>query len=74
MEHNIVHYHKELQKYIHIVERDETNQEALDAVKELFLDLFNMIKMIMISRQERYYGIFLMNFASALSTIVKAFA
>lgn len=62
MEHNIVHYHKELQKYIHIVERDETNQEALDAVKEMFLALFNMIKMIMISRQERYYGIFLMNF------------
>ena len=35
MEHNIVHYHKELQKYIHIVERDETNQEALDAVKNI---------------------------------------
>lgn len=62
MEHSITHYHKALQKYIHMVERDETNQEALDAVKEMFLALFDIIKMIMISRQERYYGIFLMNF------------
>ena len=62
MEHNIVYYHKELQKHIHVVERDETNQDALDTVKEMFLAIFDIIKMIMISRQERYYGIFLMNF------------
>ena len=30
--------------------------------KENFLIVFDMIKMIMISRQERYYGLFLMNF------------
>lgn len=62
MEHDVVYYHKELQKHIHVVERDETNQDALDAVKEMFLAIFDIIKMIMISRQERYYGIFLMNF------------
>ena len=62
MEHNIVYYHKELQKNIHLVEADETNCEALDAVKKAFLALFDIIKMIMISRQERYYGIFLMHF------------
>ena len=62
MENNIKHYHKELQKYIRIVEDDETNKEALDKVKEMFLATFNMIKLIMISRQERYYGLFLMNF------------
>ncbi len=62
MEHNIVYYHEELQRNIHAVEKDETNRVALDAVKETFLTLFDMIKMIMILRQERYYGIFLMNF------------
>ena len=62
MENNIVYYHKELQKHIHAVEKDETNRDALDRVKELFLAIFDIIKMIMISRQERYYGIFLMNF------------
>ena len=62
MEHNILYYHNELQKLIRIVEKDETNCDALVAVEELFLTLFNMIKMILILRQERYYGIFLMNF------------
>ena len=62
MEYNIAYYHKELQKHIRIVEKDETNRDALDAVKEMFLAVFDIIKMIMISRQERYYGIFLMNF------------
>lgn len=62
MEHDIVYYHKQLQKNIHIVEKDETDQEALKLVKETFLKVFDMIKMIMISKQERYYGIFLMNF------------
>lgn len=61
MKYDIVYYHKELQKHIHTVERDETNRNALDEVKETFLTLFNLIKMIMISHQERYYGIFLMN-------------
>lgn len=62
MEHNIIYYYEEMQKYIHIVEKDETNQEALDTIKEMFCKIFDIIKMIMISRQERYYGIFLMNF------------
>ena len=62
MEHDIVYYHAELQKNIHIVEDDENNQDALKAVKETFLIVFDMIKMIMISKQERYYGLFLMNF------------
>lgn len=62
MEHDIVYYHKELQRNIHIVEKDESNQDALKAVKENFLTLFDMIKMIMISKQDRYYGLFLMNF------------
>jgi len=62
MENNIAYYHNELQKHIRIVEKDETNRDALDAVKEMFLAVFDIIKMIMISRQERYYGIFLMNF------------
>lgn len=62
MDHDIVYYHQELQKNIHIVERDESNQEALRLVKENFLAAFDMIKMIMISKQERYYGSFLMNF------------
>ena len=62
MEHNIVFYHEKLQKSIRLVERDETNRDALDTVKETFLAVFDMIKMIMISKQERYYGCFLMNF------------
>ena len=62
MENDIVYYHKELQKNIRTVERDETDQDALHAVKENFLKLFDMIKMIMISKQDRYYGLFLMNF------------
>ena len=62
MEHDIVYYHSQLQKYIHKVEQDEANQEALDAVKDTFLVVFDMIKLIMISKQERYYGLFLMNF------------
>ena len=62
MEHDIVYCHKELQKHIRAVERDETDREALNAVKEKFLACFDMIKMIMISKQERYYGLFLMNF------------
>lgn len=62
MEHDIVYYHKELLRNIHIVEKDESNQEALNTVKENFLALFDMIKMIMISKQDRYYGLFLMNF------------
>ena len=62
MEHDIVYYHKELQRNIRIVEKDESNKEALNAVKENFLMLFDMIKMIMISKQDRYYGLFLMNF------------
>ena len=62
MEHDIIYYHQELQKNIHLVEQDESNQEALNLVKENFLTVFDMIKLIMISKQERYYGIFLMNF------------
>lgn len=62
MEHDIVYCHRQLQKYIHAVERDETDREALNHVKEMFLTLFDMIKMIMISKQDRYYGLFLMNF------------
>lgn len=62
MEHNIVFYHEKLQKSIRLVEQDETNRDALDTVKETFLAVFDMIKMIMISKQERYYGCFLMNF------------
>ena len=62
MENNVEYYHNELQKYIHIVEEDEKNTEALDKVKEMFLAVFDIIKMIMISRQERYYGLFLIKF------------
>ena len=62
MKHDMLYYHDELRKYIHDVEHDETNQQALDSVKKTFLILFDMIKMIMISQQERYYGVFLMNF------------
>ena len=39
MENDIVYYHKELQKNIRAVERDETDQYALNAVKENFLKL-----------------------------------
>ena len=62
MEHDIVYYHRQLQSYIHKVEQDETDTEALQAVKDTFLIVFDMIKLIMISKQERYYGLFLMNF------------
>ncbi len=62
MEHDIVYYHQKLQSHIHEVERDETDQEAQKAVIETFLTVFDMIKLIMISNQERYYGLFLMNF------------
>lgn len=62
MENNIKYHHTELQKYIRMVEKDETDKKALENVKEHFLATFNMIKLIMISRQERYYGLFLMNF------------
>jgi predicted metal-dependent peptidase len=62
MEHDIVYYHRQLQSYIHKVEQDETDKEALQAVKDTFLIVFDMIKLIMISKQERYYGLFLMNF------------
>ena len=62
MEHDIVYHHKQLQENIHIVEQDESNEEALCLVKENFLAVFEMIKMVMISKQDRYYGLFLMNF------------
>lgn len=62
MEYDIVYYHRQLQSYIHKVEQDETDKEALQAVKDTFLIVFDMIKLIMISKQERYYGLFLMNF------------
>ena len=62
MEHDIVYYHRQLQSYIHKVEQDETDEEALQAVKDTFLIVFDMIKLIMISKQDRYYGLFLMNF------------
>lgn len=62
MENSIKYHHKELQKYIRMVEKDETDKEALESVKDHFLATFDMIKLIMISRQERYYGLFLMNF------------
>lgn len=62
MEHDIVYYHRQLQSYIRKVEQDETDKEALQAVKDTFLIVFDMIKLIMISKQERYYGLFLMNF------------
>ena len=62
MEHDIVYYHKQLQTYIHKVEQNEKDTAALEAVKDNFLIVFDMIKLIMISRQERYYGLFLMNF------------
>ena len=56
MENDIVYYHKELQKNIRAVERDETDQDALHAVKENFLKLFDMIKMIMISKDSCFAG------------------
>ena len=62
MEHDIVYYHNQLQTYIHKVEQNEADKAALEAVKDNFLVVFDMIKLIMISRQERYYGLFLMNF------------
>lgn len=62
MEQDIVYYHGELQNYIHMVERDETDTNALRGVRDNFLLVFEMLKRIMISRQERYYGLFLMNF------------
>ena len=62
MEHDIVYYHKQLQTNIHKVEQNEKDTIALKAVKDNFLIVFDMIKLIMISRQERYYGLFLMNF------------
>ena len=62
MDHDIVYYHQMLQRNIHIVEHDESNEEALNAVKDAFLKVFDMIKMIMITKQDRYYGCFLMNF------------
>ena len=62
MQHDIFYYHRQLQNYIHKVEQDETDKEALQAVKDTFLIVFDMIKLIMISKQERYYGLFLMNF------------
>lgn len=62
MEHDIVYYHQQLQTYIHAVEQDETDQATLQAVRDTFLIIFDMIKLIMISKQERYYGLFLMNF------------
>ena len=62
MEKDIVYYHKLLQESVHAVEQDETDTTALDAVRESFLKVFEMIKMIMISKKDRYYGCFLMNF------------
>ena len=50
MEHDIVYYHRQLQNYIHKVEQDETDKEALQAVKDTFLIVFDMIKLIMISK------------------------
>ncbi len=61
MENDIVYYHKKLINLIHKVEKNEEDKEALKAVKETFLTLFDMIKMILISKQDRYYGVFLMN-------------
>ena len=62
MEHDIVYYHGQLQSYIHKVEQNESDTDALKAVEDTFLIIFDMIKLIMISKQERYYGLFLMNF------------
>lgn len=62
MEKDIVFYHKLLQKSIRAVEKDETNTAALEDVREAFGKVFEMMKMIMISKKDRYYGCFLMNF------------
>lgn len=62
MEENIIFYHESLQKHIHEVEADESNTEVLNLVREDFLKVFEMIKMIMISKKDRYYGCFLMCF------------
>lgn len=62
MEHDIVFYHRQLQNNIRKVEQDETDTQALKAVEDTFLVVFDMIKLIMISKQDRYYGLFLMNF------------
>lgn len=61
MEDNIEFYFKRLQENILIVEDDEENQQALDAVTVNFKAVFDYIKMFLIANKERYYGYFLMD-------------
>ncbi len=61
MDENIEYYYSELQVNIGIVEEDEDNREALEAVTANFKAVFEYIKMFLIANKERYYGYFLMD-------------
>ncbi len=61
MDENIEYYYSELQVNIGIVEEDENNREALEAVTANFKAVFEYIKMFLIANKERYYGYFLMD-------------
>ncbi len=61
MDENIDYYYGLLQENISIVEEDEENHDALEAVTVNFKAVFEYIKMFLIAKKERYYGYFLMD-------------
>lgn len=61
MEKDIVYYTNLLKSNIKLVEDDKNNKEAIKEVHNSFIQVFEHIKVFLISKRERYYGYFLMN-------------
>jgi len=62
MDKDVIYCYQEMIRNIRIVEDNEEDNEALENVRESFFELFEYIKMFLISKKERYYGYFLMDF------------
>lgn len=61
MEKDITYYTNLLKDNILLVENNKNNKTALNEVHNAFIQVFEHIKLFLISKKERYYGYFLMN-------------
>lgn len=61
MEKDIIFRLSLLKDNIKLVEEDKNNKVALNIVRNTFIEVFEDIKVFLISRKDRYYGYFLMN-------------
>lgn len=58
---DIISLYNEMTSSILVVEENENDAEALSNVKASFEKIFEIIKMFLITKKERYYGYFLMD-------------